>query len=65
MALVKQIVPVPFVGGVDTKTDEKQVVPGKLLLLENGIFTSPKQIKKRNGYRQLSQVILGETVEIG
>lgn len=40
--------------GIDTKDDEKQVVPGKLLILENGVFTSPKEIRKRNGYQPLS-----------
>lgn len=59
MALQKQNVPISFAGGLDTKTDPKQVVPGKLLTLENAIFTSLKRIKKRNGYKALSQIIEG------
>ena len=40
--------------GISTKEDPKQVIAGKLLTLENGIFISPKEIKKRNGYDALS-----------
>ncbi len=36
--------------GVNTKTDSKQVIPGKLLRLENAIFTDEKRINKRNGH---------------
>lgn len=64
MALEKQNVPINFGGGVDTKTDPKQVIPGKLLTLENGIFTSLKRIKKRNGYEGLSQLIEGSLSSI-
>ncbi len=52
MALERQNVPISLRGGVDTKTDPKQVVPGKLLTLENGVFTSPGRIRKRNGNGQ-------------
>lgn len=51
--------PVEFAGGTDTKTDPKRVVPGKLLLLENGVFTKGKKITKRFGYDVLSNNILG------
>lgn len=64
MALQKQVVSVPFAHGVDLKTDEKQVLAGKLLLLENGIFTSPGQIKKRNGYDALIKIIEGTALSI-
>ncbi len=57
--LQTQVVPVSFAQGVDTKTDEKLVVPGKLTLLENGVFTIGQKIKKRNGYTALSNEILG------
>lgn len=50
MPLAKTIVSVPLSAGVDTKTDSKQVGPGKLLTLENGVFTSPGKARKRNGY---------------
>lgn len=50
MPLQKQSVSVSFAQGVDTKTDPKQVIQGKLLQLENGIFINPQRITKRNGY---------------
>lgn len=59
MALQKQVVSVPFAHGIDSKSDPKQVVQGKLLTLENGIFTSPMRIMKRNGYEAFSQLIEG------
>lgn len=40
--------------GVSTKEDSKQVLPGKLLVLENAVFISPKKITKRNGNQPLS-----------
>lgn len=40
----------PFVGGIDTKTDEKAVPVGRLVNLENGVFTKAGSIKKRWGY---------------
>lgn len=64
MALQKQNVNISLAQGLDTKTDPKQVVPGKLLLLENGIFTSPSRIKKRNGYAALSKIIEGTSTSI-
>src|ERR1700677_54530 len=59
MALQRQVVPVPFAHGLDTKTDPKQVIQGKFLTLENGIFTSPGRIQKRNGYEAFGQFIEG------
>lgn len=49
MPLNFQRVPVSFYQGLDTKSDPKQVVQGRLLELENGVFVSPGQIKKRAG----------------
>lgn len=40
--------------GLDKKTDPKAVVPGKLLLLENAVFTEGHQLAKRLGYDQLT-----------
>lgn len=54
MALQFQNVPINFGQGLDTKTDKKLVVPGKLTDLENGVFTSGDTITKRNGYDALS-----------
>lgn len=55
MPLQKQIVPISFAQGLDTKTDSKQVIPGKFLELENAVFISPLRFTKRNGYEQLPQ----------
>ena len=69
MALQKQNVSISLAGGIDTKQDPKQVmglpsqgssgqsIPGKLLTLENGIFTSTNRIKKRFGYADLNNAI--------
>lgn len=63
--LDKQVVPISFAQGLDTKSDPKNVIPGKLTLLENGIFNEGKAIRKRNGYSALSNSILGSTSTIG
>jgi hypothetical protein len=55
--LERQVITMPFAQGVDTKTDEKQVAAGKLLELENGVFTTLKAIRKRDG-----NVALGRTI---
>lgn len=55
MPLEKQNIAIPFAKGVDTKTDPKQVMVGKLLKLENGYFKEPGSIAKRNGYTALSK----------
>lgn len=54
--LQDQVIPIDFGQGVDTKTDEKGVVAGKFLRLENGVFTKAKRIAKRNGYDALTGV---------
>ncbi len=45
-------VPISLSQGLDTKTDDKQVVQGKLLELENGVFTKVGAINKRHGLDQ-------------
>jgi hypothetical protein len=50
MALQKQKFNISFAGGIDQKTDDKQVIPGKLLSLENGVLTKIGKVIKRNGY---------------
>lgn len=57
--LQKQTISISLGQGVDTKTDPKQVVHGKLLELENGIFIKPQSITKRNGYDKLGNVTSG------
>ena len=46
MALQTQVIPINYGLGVDTKTDPKLVAPGKLLRLENALFTENKRVKK-------------------
>jgi hypothetical protein len=53
MALQKRNLSLSLTGGVDSKEDAKQVLPAKLSLLENGVFTTPMKIRKRNGYQSL------------
>jgi hypothetical protein len=60
----KQLVAVPFAGGIDTKTEEKHVLPTKLLALQNGIFQNTGAINKRWGYTALSTAILGNSGNI-
>lgn len=50
MALQKQKVSIPFISGVDTKRDEKQIEVGSLLSAENILFENPGKLKKRPGY---------------
>jgi hypothetical protein len=57
MALQKQIIPVPFAHGADTKTDPKQLAQGSLALLQNGVFVTPMQIRKRNGFAPLTNAV--------
>lgn len=66
MALQKQVIPIPFAQGVDTKSDPKQVVPGKMLTLFNGVFQSAKRILKRSGFAPKSKTTLaGGTIVNG
>jgi hypothetical protein len=64
MPLAKQVIHVPFTGGLDTKTDEKLVIPGKLTGLTNGSFRSPGRIRKRNGYAALSRDVVGSATAV-
>lgn len=54
MPLNKQSVPINFSQGLDTKTDDKQVAPGKFLVLENSVFQKGGLLQKRNGYADLT-----------
>lgn len=53
----EQVIPIDFGQGVDSKTDPKLVVPGKMLRLENAVFTNIKRVAKRNGYAALSSTV--------
>lgn len=57
--LQKQNAPLQFRGGIDSKTDAKAVLPGKLLLLENATFDNPGRLNKRNGYEALDREVEG------
>ena len=59
--LEEQQARISFFGGLDTKSDQYQVVAGKLLLAENVVFPTPGKLKKRNGYGLLDNTI-GNTV---
>ncbi len=54
MALVKQPIAINFTGGLDLKTDPKQVKFGKFLSLVNSIFQIGARLTKRNGFKKLS-----------
>ena len=54
-----QNIPIKFGQGIDTKSDPKTVVPGKLLQLRDMIQVSANQWRKRNGYNPISTAILG------
>lgn len=54
MSLTKHSLPLNFSKGLDTKTDPFQVAPGNFLALTNTVFTTGGQLKKRNGFPQLT-----------
>ncbi len=58
MALQKAMVPIDLSGSIDTKTDEKLVLPTNLIELENGVFTKGSVITKRYGYDALSTTVI-------
>lgn len=60
MPLDRQVIVMPLAQGLDTKTDVKQVEAGKLLELENGVFTTLRAIRKRNGNVALGRQIVNE-----
>lgn len=59
MALMDQPIPIDFGQGLDTKTDPKEVVAGRFVTLQNAIFTQAKQCRKRNGYTQMTNALVG------
>lgn len=56
MALQKQPVNLNFGSGIDTKTDPFQLPLGKLLVLENSVFTKGGIVQKRHGFRKLKDL---------
>lgn len=66
MSLVKRNVPINLSGGLDTKTDEKHVVPGKLTTLRNGRFEKVGRIDKTYGYDLLGDKdVTGAALGVG
>ncbi len=61
MALEKALVPIDLSGSIDTKTDQKLVLPTNLVELENGVFTRGSVITKRYGYDALGTNVLDGT----
>jgi len=61
MALQKQVVRMSVDGGLDTKTDDKNVLPTDFLELENIRFSKTKAFIKRNGYDAYTNNVLGST----
>jgi hypothetical protein len=59
MPLSKQNMSISFAQGLDTKTDPRQVVPGKLERCENVVFQTGMEFKKRNGYQKLTSLSNG------
>ncbi len=59
MVLQKQLVPVSFTGGLDTKTAFELVQPGQFLVLENIIRRKSALVQKRNGFSALGTTLLG------
>ena len=53
----KQLVPISFSGGLNTKTDYKQLQIQDFLCLENAIFTNPNLLQKRQGLTTLNNII--------
>jgi hypothetical protein len=66
MALQKQVVRMSAEGGLDTKTDSKNVLPTNFLELENVRFTKTGRFSKRFGYDSYTNGVLnGDPVETG
>lgn len=57
MALQMQNIPVGLIQGIETKADPKQLIIGKLVTLENAVFTKTNQFTKRFGYSLLNKTI--------
>jgi hypothetical protein len=53
MALTKQVLPISLFQGVDTKTDDKVRVQGKMIKMQNAVYDKTLKLKKRNGYDEI------------
>ncbi len=59
MALNKQPIAINLGLGLDTKTDPKHVIPGKLLTLENCTFEKNVRLNKKKGNVRFPQMTIG------
>ena len=59
MALERSLVTIPLAQGLDTKSDPRQLPPGKLTTLQNGVFTTGGKLRKRYGTSVLGTSIFG------
>jgi hypothetical protein len=64
MALVSRTIEIPLVGGVDTKSDNKQIPPGKLFLLENARRLKNSKVQKRFGCAKMGDDIVGSSAHL-
>ncbi len=60
MALERQKIAMPIVDGLDTKGDDKTILPTRFTELENVVFTSPGSMQKRYGYQALPNTTLDD-----
>lgn len=51
----KQTLPLPFIGGVDTRTDPLQILPPKMAALDNALFV-PGGIRQRHGMKKIAEL---------
>lgn len=58
--LQEEVISVSFAQGVQTKQDPKQIAAGALLTLQNGVFTKPGEIIKRNGYSSFGNTLFDQ-----
>jgi hypothetical protein len=59
MPIEAETISIALAKGLNTKTDPKQLMPGELSVLQNGIFTSPQEICKRNGMQAIQNTVAG------
>jgi len=64
MALQKQSLPISFAQGLDTKSDPRQVQPGRFLELQNSVFTKNGLLEKRNGFAPLTPIQSGVSTSL-
>lgn len=50
MGLRREVIAIPLLGGLDTKSDRKIVQPGQLVDVQNAEFTKGGSLRKRAGY---------------